>query len=472
MNPILPFSTGLLILFGFSIVWIFLGWYWGRNNKSISDFQLAGKNIGFALAVGTSMATWVTTNTTLVAPELTYKFGILGMLGYAMGGIGLILFAPIAGRVRDLLPNGTTAGDFFRIRYGDRVMRIFLLISLFYGLAWLTSLGMAGGILLETLSGIPYHLGLSLMLGICISYTILGGMRAVIGTDFLQTILILLGLSILAWIGYSEVSSESIAESVSHTNPELLNLFFPVALLFLFNNILFGIGEIFHSNVWWSRAFAFRKGIGKKSFLFAGILWFPVPISAGFLALIALSKSLSVPSPDMVGPLVAANLLGKYGGILFFVLVFSALASSLDSLLAATGDLLTEDVYRRHWNQTASDETLQKVSRNSILILGLITWIFCLPRVASLAEVLNLSGSLVASTICPILYGIYNPNTNRTGVFWSFILGSGIGLLGYFFIGFYVSAILGFTVSFLTCTIWSLISPENFSWDQAKEENQ
>ena len=45
---------------------------------------------------------------------------------------------------------------------------------------------------------------------------------------------------------------------------ELLNLLMPAAIMFLFNNLLFGIGEIFHSNVWWSRAFAFRDRIAPE----------------------------------------------------------------------------------------------------------------------------------------------------------------------------------------------------------------
>src|SRR5690606_15470420 len=109
--------------------------------------------------------------------------------------------------------------------------------------------------------------------------------------------------------------------------PELLNLAFPAAIMFLFNNIFFGIGEIFHSNVWWSRAFAFRTGVGKKAFLTGGLLWLPIPIVTGFVALAALTLGILPPSADMVGPLVAAKLLGSVGAIFVFVVVFSALAS-------------------------------------------------------------------------------------------------------------------------------------------------
>ena len=67
-------------------------------------------------------------------------------------------------------------------------------------------------------------------------------------------------------------------------------------------NLLFGVGEIFHSNVWWSRAFAFRDKVGARAYTLAGLCWLPIPIVAGFIALAAPSLGLQVPSADMVGP--------------------------------------------------------------------------------------------------------------------------------------------------------------------------
>ena len=124
-------------------------------------------------------------------------------------------------------------------------------------------------------------------------------------------------------------------QALELNRPGLLNLLLPASLMFLFNNLLFGLGEIFHSNVWWSRAFAFRKGVGIKAYLFAGIFWGPIPIVAGSIALAAPFLDLNVPAVDMVGPLIAAEVLGVSGAVLIFIVVFSSLASSLDSLLAS-----------------------------------------------------------------------------------------------------------------------------------------
>ncbi len=144
----LPANIAWLILGAFSVVWVFLGWYLGRRARTVDDYMLAGRNVGLALATATAMATWVTTNTTMAAPQFALQLGIWGMVGYALGSVGLILFAPLAGRIRRLMPGGFTSGDFIRLRYGKTAWRVFLVISLIYGLGWLISLGMAGGVLI------------------------------------------------------------------------------------------------------------------------------------------------------------------------------------------------------------------------------------------------------------------------------------------------------------------------------------
>ena len=146
-SAVLDANSGWLILIIFSVIWIYLGWFWGRKAKQLDDFMLAGRNVGMALGIATAMATWVTSNTTMAAPQLALQLGIWGMLGYSLGSVGLMLFAPLAKRIQELMPTGFTSGDFIRLRYGKFAWRVFLMISLFYGLGWLISLGMAGGVL-------------------------------------------------------------------------------------------------------------------------------------------------------------------------------------------------------------------------------------------------------------------------------------------------------------------------------------
>jgi SSS family transporter len=463
-NATLDAGTGWLILAAFSVLWVMLGGYLGRRAVGLEGYMLAGRKVGLALGTATAMATWVTSNTTMAAPQLALQMGVWGMLGYSLGSVGLMLFAPLAKRIHALMPGGYTSGDFIRVRYGKATWRIFLAISLFYGLGWLVSMGMAGGVLVNALTGIDYRIGMSVILAVCVLYTVLGGLRAVIGTDFLQTLIILVGVVILAWLAISEVGFDRMHASVLDQRPELLNLLMPAAIMFLFNNLLFGVGEIFHSNVWWSRAFAFREGVGFKAYLIAGLFWMPIPVVAGFIALTVPALGLNVPAADMVGPLVAANLLGAGGAILVFVVVFAALASSLDSLLAATSDLILTDIYKGHLRPKATEEEMARAARWVIMLLGIFAWLLCLPRLTTLAELLYFTGAFVASTIWPIAAGLFWRRVNPQGAAMAMVAGTVVGLAGYFLIGFYVAALISAAVSMSIVLLSTWLSPRDFDW--------
>ncbi len=463
-------SLGLTIVILFGVLWVAFGYWLGRKNKTHEDFALAGRNVGFAFAAATAMATWVTSNTTLVAPQLTYQFGLWGMIGYSFAALGLLLFAPMAKRIKTLLPNGYTSGDFVRLRYGQAAWWVFIIISVVYAFGWLISLGMAGGILLESLSGLDYHIGMTAILIICVGYTLFGGLRAVIATDFIQALIIIVGVSLIAWWLVDNVGLQSIHSNLSQAHPQLLDVLFPAAVMFLFNNIFFGLGEIFHSNVWWSRALSFKQGVAYKAYLTGGLMWLPIPIVTGFIALAAPQLGIFPPSADMIGPTVAAAVLGTTGAVIVFIVIFSALASSLDSLLAATSDLVTQDLFHKKLKPNASDRTLMRVNRYCILALGIVTWLFCLPRIATLGALLNFAGAFVASTIWPIVLGLYFRRLTGGYAALAMALGTAAGLAAYFLVGFYVAALTSCAVSGLLCGVGVWRSQEQFDWQRLQEE--
>lgn len=468
-DAVLPANVAWVIIAAFSALWVWAGWWLGRKAAGLDSYMLAGRNVGLALASATAMATWVTSNTTMAAPQLTLQLGVWGMVGYALGSVGLLLFAPMAERIRELMPSAYTSGDFIRLRFGYGAWRVFLVISFAYGLGWLISLGMAGGVLINALSGIDYRIGMTVILTVCVSYTLLGGLRAVIGTDFIQTILILLGVITLAWVAITDIGFERIHEGVLAERPRLLDLLLPASIMFLFNNLFFGVGEIFHSNVWWSRAFAFGKGVGRRAYFIAGLLWLPIPIVAGFVALAAPALGLNIPAADMVGPMVAAELLGLTGAVIVFIVVFAALASSLDSLLAATSDLITQDIYKGHLHPTADAEEQREAAKTITLLLGAATWLLCLPRLTTLGELLFFMGAFVASTIWPIIAGLYWKRANANGAMLAMILGTAAGLIAYFEIGFYVAALVSAAVSMSVVIVSTWLWPGDYDWSDLNE---
>jgi Na+/proline symporter len=81
-----------------------------------------------------------------------------------------------------------------------------------------------------------------------------------------------------------------------------------------------------------------------------------------------------------------------------------------------------------------------------------------------LAELIQLTGALVASTIWPIVAGVYWRTTNRRGAALAMVAGSVSGLVAYFTIGFYAAALVGAAASMIVVVGSTLAWPEPFDW--------
>ena len=463
-------GTGMILLVLFGALWIALGVWWGRRAKDSEGFMLAGRNVGLALGTATAMATWITSNTTMMAPVFALKQGVWGLLAYSTASFGLLLFAPMAMRIHRLIPKGFTSGDFFRLRFGRTAWVIFLAISMLYSMAWLVTMAIAGGELVFALSGIEYLTGLTAIMLVCVAYTLFGGLFAVIGTDFIQSVIILIGIVV---IGATVLTKTDIPEMASHLaaeQPALISVFMPVALLAVFNNMFFGFGEVFHNNVWWSRVFAMRHSVAPKAFFLAGLLWFPIPIAAGFIALAAGPLGINIVNENMTGPLVTSRIMGADGGgtvagVVIFVVLFCSLASSIDSLLAATSDLLTRDGFEKmlRKGQNLPDALMRRAGRWSIVGVGLTAWLLALPR-WPLQHVLFISGPLVASVIWPVIAGLYWERVNARFIVVAMLAGSASGLYAYFSIGWFTASLVSVFVSMLITLAGRYFGAKTFDW--------
>ena len=462
----LPSELAWALLIVLSVLWVSLGRYWGRRAVELDGFILAGRRVGMALGAGTAVATWITSNTILLAPQFALEFGVWGMLAYSTASLGLLGFAPLAARIRRLMPDGHTAAEFMYRRYGESVWIAFMIISMGYALAWLVSMVMAGGLLLEALSGIDYLVGMSVIVLVCTLYTLAGGLYAVIGTDFAQSLIVLIGLGLLAFSMGSQLEVEAVHAKIQLERPMLLQLFFPAALIAIFNNLMFGLGEVFHSNVWWSRALAMRPGMGTRAYALAALLWLPVPVLAGALGFAAVGMELPISRPDMVGPQVAAALLGGVGAVAVFIIVFASIASSVDSLLAASSDLVTKEVFHRVLRPDATSTQIRAAAPRVIITTAFLAWAICLPKLGSLASVLFFSGPLVASTIWPVLAGLYWRRAHPRAALLAMLLGSTLGLWTYFAVGWFAASLASASISALVTSLGALFSDERFDFDQ------
>jgi len=464
-EPFLKPGVAWLVLTAFSVLWVALGVWWGRRGAGDADeYLLAGRNVGLSLSTATLMASWVTGNTTMTAPEAGYTLGVWGMIGYSLAGMGLVLFAPLAVRIKKLMPKSRTSGDFVRLRYGKMAWLVFLLITIAYTLVFLITQGMGAGLLLQALAGFDYRVGMVVVIGVATAYTLFGGLRAVIGTDFMQSLLIMVLLVLVAVLGFSRFGTADVYADLAANHPSRLDLLLPAGLLFAWNTGLFSMGEVFHNNIWWSRVFASRPSVVFPSFVMGGLAWVTVPLVTGSIALMALAREFPIPQVNMVFPIVTATLLGGGGALVVFVIIFASLTSTLNSLLAASADLLAEDLYLHMLRPKASDQQLRQAARIMVILLGIATMVLSWSNFTSMLQLLLLTGPLVASTIWPIAMGLFWSSASRNGAIAAMLAGSVAGLAAYWWIAPYCAALISAAVSAVIMGTWSTLAPERFDW--------
>lgn len=472
MEVFISAPLALVIVGALSVMLLSFGFFIGKRiKKNSNDFLYAGRNVGLALSTATLIAAWVTGNTTMSAPEQGYTIGILACFGYAVAGLSLCIFAPLALRIKKIMPHGCTSGDFIRCRYGKAVWIVFLLISAWYFVGFLMTQAMAGGILLQSLSGLEYHIGMLLIMVVCTIYTLKGGLKAILSTDFIMAMLILVMLLVTAVLAFFKFSPAQVYDGVMTNKPKLMNILSGVGIMYLGSNFLFATGEIFHSNIWWQRIYAAKEKVTFRSFILSGLIWTTVPIIAGSLAFVAVAEGYVVPQVNMVFPIVVSKLLGPAGSVLVLIIIYSALASTVSSVLTASSNLLVQDIYKRAFKPNASDEQIVKYVRYTIVGMAVVTVILVWNQPASMYQVLYLTGSAVAATIWPIAMGIYNSRVNRTAVLVAMICSVGLGLVAYFSISSYAAPVVSALVGLVIISTGTKLSPDtSFSFDQLDEQ--
>ena len=164
----------------------------GRGRKrDNAEFLLASRSIGVIPGAMSIAASWIWAPALFVASQKAFEQGVAGLFWFTFPNVlALVLFAPLAFRIRDRLPSGYTLPQFMRATHGRGVHVLYLIQ--FFGLqigSFAVQI-LAGSALIETMTGLPFHLVAAVLVGTALIYSVMGGVRASVTTDFLQMALI------------------------------------------------------------------------------------------------------------------------------------------------------------------------------------------------------------------------------------------------------------------------------------------
>lgn len=364
-------------------------WVVSQKNKNTEDYFLAGRNVGwfvigasiFASNIGSEhvvglAGTGFETGTPMAHYEL--HAWIVLLLGW--------LFLPFYIR-----SGAFTMPEFLEKRFDSRsrwFLSIFSLVA--YVLTKVSVTIYAGGIVVSELLGIPFWygaIGVVVFTGI---YTVVGGMKAVIYTETLQTVILILGSLVITYLGLKEVGGwGQLHETVTSVSPDHFNMWRPMSDPdFPWTGLLFG-GTIVGIWYWCTDQYIVQRTlaannikIGRRGAIFGAylklmpILIFLIPGIIAFALTIQNPEVFNVDRADRAFPMLVKTLLpvglkGLVAGGLM-----AALMSSLASVFNSCSTIFTIDIYKKLRPEKSEREllTIGKVATGIIVVLGII-WI-------------------------------------------------------------------------------------------------
>jgi Na+/proline symporter len=174
-----------------------VGMYVSRRIRTESDYLVAGRSLGYGLAIFTIFATWFGAETTIGAAGAIYDEGLAGGTADPFGyGVCLLVMGAVFA-VPLWRRKLTTLADLFRIRFSSRVEKLAVVLMVPTSLLWAAAQIRAFGQVLSAASGLEVTLTITAAALIVIAYTAFGGLLADAWTDLVQGIALMIGLVVL-----------------------------------------------------------------------------------------------------------------------------------------------------------------------------------------------------------------------------------------------------------------------------------
>lgn len=475
------------IIFIFVCVVIGIGIYARKHTKSVDGFVLGGRSVGpwlSAFAFGTSYFSAVIFIG--YAGQFGWKYGLSAFwIGVGNALLGSLLAWWVLGpRIREITQRlkATTMPEFFGKRYHSKALRVASAAIIFVFLIPYTA-SVYNGLsrLFGMAFGLPYEVCIIGLAVVTCIYVVLGGYMATVLNDFVQGIVMLLGIvAVIAAVlagqgGFSEaiISLSQIPAEGSSMNGAFISMFGPD----LFN--LLGVVILTSLGTWGlpqmvSKFYAIKSGPAIKqgaiistvfAFIVAGGSYFLGGFARLFGDEIAFSAQ-GTPIYDSIIPTMLSGLPDILLGIVV-VLVLSASMSTLSSLVLTSSSSLTLDLLKDNVIKSMSDRSQIVWMRGLIVVFVVISAALALVQYTStitfIAQLMSISwGALAGAFLGPLLWGVYSGRISKAAVWASFIVGVGLTVSN-MFLGFIDSPIncgaLAMLLSLVVVPLVSLVTP-------------
>jgi SSS family solute:Na+ symporter len=425
----------LTLVIVYLLVTIAIGLMAAKRVQNSSDFAIAGRHLPMAMVITTTFATWFGSETVLGIPAKFVNGGLHGVVEDPFGAGFCLIFVGLffAGKLYNMTL--LTISDYFRERYGRVVEIVCSLIIMVSYLGWVSAQVTALGLVFNLLSDGVVSMELGMVIGVAsiLAYTLFGGMWSVAITDFIQMIILVVGLSILAVFAADQAggADKVVALAVSQD----MFKFWPEpntkdVLFFFASAITIMLGSIPQQDVFQRVMSANSLKAATHGPVIGGICYILFAFVPMFLVVSAMlimpeqAASLIADDPQKVLPTLVMTQMPFVMQVLFFGALLSAIKSCASATLLAPSVTFTENIWRQ-FHPHQSDQQELRAMRVTVLVFSLLVLGYAI-RMQGTSIYEMVSGAYqvpLVGAFVPLTFGLYWKRASTQGAIFALVLG-------------------------------------------------
>ncbi|HET7364486.1 MAG TPA: sodium:solute symporter family protein, partial [Burkholderiales bacterium] len=427
------------MLFAFVIAYLLgtiaLGLWAAKRVRTTADFAVAGRHLPLIMIVTTTFATWFGSETVLGIPAKFVEGGLKNVVEDPFGSSMCLVLVGLffAGKLYRMTL--LTISDYYRERFGRGVEVACSIVIILSYVGWVSAQVTALGIMFNLLSGDAISISWGMILGTIsiLAYTLFGGMWSVAVTDFVQMIVLVVGLAVIAFFAADQAGGAHKVVALV-TSRDLLQFLPPPTFegiaFFLGAAVTVMLGSIPQQDVFQRvmsakdiRAATHGPVIGGLCYLaFAFVPMFI--ISAAFLIMPEQSASLLKDDPQKILPTLVMEHMPFVMQVLFFGALLSALKSVASATLLAPSVTFVESIWRQ-FKPRLSDREELRTMRLTVLGFAVVVCSYAIQSQGTpIYDLVSSSYTLpLVGAFWPLLAGLYWKRATTQGAVFSIVLG-------------------------------------------------
>ncbi|MFW9615078.1 sodium:solute symporter family protein [Aquabacterium sp.] len=415
-----------------------IGIYAGTRIQNTTDFAVAGRSLPLAMVITTTFATWFGAETVMGIPAKFVQGGLNAVVEDPFGASMCLVLVGAFFASKLYKMSLLTIGDFYRHRYGEGV-EIFCSVAIILSyLGWVAAQITALGLVFSILSGgaIAPAVGMTIGTVLVLIYVLIGGMLAVAWTDFIQMIVLVVGLSFIAVMagdqagGADKVLDMAVANDWFKILPEHTAegwiAFIAAAITMMFGSI--PQQDVFQRVMSAKDSETAKKGAIIGGFSYLAFAFVPMFIVASALIIMPTeTRELLANDPQKVLPTLIMSKMPLIAQIFFFGALVSAIKSTSSATLLAPSTSFVENILK-NIRPGMTDRQILLSLRITILVFTALVLTYAIKMqgtaiydLVSSAYQVTLVGAFI-----PLVMGLYWKRATTQGALLSITAGIGV----------------------------------------------